>query len=156
MGKHDAPGLDQADRKILDIIQSDFPLASRPYAVVGERLGLSEMEVMERVRKMRQEGVIRRMGANFQSSRLGFFSTLCAAKVPEALKEDFITAVNAIPGVTHNYERDHEYNIWFTLIAETPEMAGRILDDLQLRTGVGILNLPASDFYKIRVEFAMR
>lgn len=65
---------------------------------------------------MRESGLIRRLGANFQSAKLGFRSTLCAAKVPEEQLEQFIAEVNAIPGVTHNYLRNHSYNIWFTLI----------------------------------------
>ena len=99
--------LDALDRRILDIIQTDFPLSPRPYAVLGERLGLSEEEVFRRVRALREKKIIRRLGANFQSAKLGFVSTLCAAKVPGEKLEAFIDAVNAEPGVTHNYFRDH-------------------------------------------------
>ena len=75
--------LDATDRRILDVIQTDFPLAPRPYAVLGERLGLAEAEVFARVRALRRRRIIRRLGANFQSAKLGFVSTLCAARVPE-------------------------------------------------------------------------
>lgn len=152
--KIEAP--DELDRKLLDIIQDDFPLVSRPYLVLGDRAGITEQEAYERVRKMRNSGLIRRLGANFQSSRLGFVSTLCAAKVPQDQIGAFIKAVNAIPGVTHNYERDHEYNIWFTLICRSRAEACAILKDLESSTGITALNLPATRLYKIKVNFGMK
>lgn len=147
--------LDALDRRILDIIQTDFPLAPHPYAVLGERLGIPEEEVFGRVRALREKKIIRRLGANFQSAKLGFVSTLCAAKVPEERLEAFIEAVNAEPGVTHNYLRDHAYNVWFTLITASPESREAVLKDLEERTGVAILNLPATKLFKIRVDFRM-
>ena len=150
-----AESLDALDRRILDIIQTDFPLAPRPYAVLGERLGFPEEEVFGRVRALREKKIIRRLGANFQSAKLGFVSTLCAAKVPEEKLEAFIEAVNAEPGVTHNYLRDHAYNVWFTLISPSPEAREAVLRDLEMRTGVAILNLPATKLFKIRVDFRM-
>ena len=151
----DAEALDALDRRILDIIQTDFPLAPRPYAVLGERLGIPEEEVFARVRALREKKIIRRLGANFQSAKLGFVSTLCAAKVPEERLDAFIEAVNAEPGVTHNYLRDHAYNVWFTLITASREAREAVLQSLEERTGVPILNLPATKLFKIRVDFRM-
>ncbi len=151
------PGrLDSLDRQLLDIIQTDFPLDPRPYAVLGQRLGISEEQALERVRALRVKKIIRRLGANFQSAKLGFVSTLCAAKVPEAKLETFISEVNAQPGVTHNYLRDHSYNVWFTLISPSREQARKILDQISARTGIVILDLPATKFFKIRVDFRMQ
>jgi DNA-binding Lrp family transcriptional regulator len=147
--------LDGTDRRLLDIIQTDFPLCPRPYAELGRRLGIAEEEALDRVRALRKKQVIRRLGANFQSSGLGFVSTLCAAKVPEERLENFIAAVNAEPGVTHNYLREHSYNVWFTLISPSREEAQTALDGITERTGVPILNLPATRIYKIRVDFRM-
>lgn len=146
---------DAIDRRLLDIIQSDFPLESRPYLALGQKLGISEREAHERVKALRENGVIRRLGANFQSARLGFFSTLCAASAPAEKLEEFIEAVNALPGVTHNYEREHEYNIWFTLICRNREEAEEVLAALEAKTGIKALNLPATKLYKIRVDFPM-
>lgn len=147
--------MDDTDRKILDIIQSDFPLAGRPYAEVGERLGISEEEALDRVRAMKKSGLIRRIGANFQSKKLGFVSTLCAAKVPEDKFEEFVAAVNSYPGVTHNYLRDHEFNVWFTFIAPDMEYIEKALAEITAATGVKVLNLPASKMFKIKVDFKM-
>ena len=147
--------LDTLDKKLLDIIQTGFPLVSRPYAELGARLDITEEEALERVRRMKDEGLIRRLGANFQSAKLGFRSTLCAAKVPEDRLDDFIEVVNAHPGVTHNYLREHAYNVWFTLIGPSWESVCDTLSGITARTGIEILNLPATRLYKIRVDFQM-
>lgn len=153
--RNDAPGLDDVDRKLLDVVQSAFPLSPHPYEEIGKECGISEMEALARIGKMRQSGLIRRLGANFQSAGLGFVSTLCAARVPASQLESFIEKVNAIPGVTHNYERNHPYNIWFTLIGKGRPAIEKILDDLRMDTGVEILDLPATRLFKIRVDFPM-
>lgn len=147
--------LDDVARRLLDIIQTDFPLCPRPYAELGARLGIEEEEALARVRALRKKNVIRRLGANFQSSGLGFVSTLCAAKAPKDKLEEFIAVVNAEPGVTHNYLRDHDYNVWFTLISPSREEAQAVLDGIAGRTGIAVLNLPATKIYKIRVDFRM-
>jgi len=147
--------MDDLDRKILGVIQSGFPLEPRPYAVMGEELGLTEAEVLARVRALKGSGVIRRIGANFQSGKLGWHSTLCAAKVPDEAFESFVAEVNAHPGVTHNYLRDHDFNIWFTMIGEDPETVQADLKAITAKTGIDILYLPATKLFKIKVDFNM-
>ena len=147
--------MDNVDRQLLDIIQTGFPLTPRPYADLGQRLGIGEEEALERVRALKQSKIIRRLGANFQSAKLGFVSTLCAAKVPQEKMDDFVARVNACPGVTHNYLREHAYNIWFTLISPSREEAQATLDGISAATGVDILNLPATRLFTIRVDFRM-
>ena len=148
--------MDGIDRRILDIIQTDFPLSSRPFRAIGERIGIKEEEVLERIRSLKERGVIRRIGATFEPRKLGYTSTLCAAKVPEEKIEGFVAVVNSYPGVTHNYERDHEYNIWFTLIGRSKEEIERNIAEIEERTGVkGIKNLPTLRRFKINVSFDM-
>ena len=148
-------GMDSLDKKILDIIQSGFPIASRPYAEVGRQVGLTETETLARVRALRQKGVIRRIGANFSSSVLGWQSTLCAASVPENQVEAFVAEVNSHPGVTHNYLRQHHYNVWFTFIGPDMDAVRAALAGITAKTGVAILNLPAERLFKIKVDFLM-
>ncbi len=147
--------MDTTDKRLLDIIQTDFPLVPRPYALLGERLGISEEEALARVRAMKADKLIRRMGANFQSAKLGFRSTLCAAKVPPEKMDAFVAEVNRRPGVTHNYLRKHEYNIWFTFIGPSWEAVCAELKDIEEKTGISVLNLPAKRLYKIRVDFQL-
>jgi DNA-binding Lrp family transcriptional regulator len=148
--------LDDLDRAILNEIQSHFPIDSRPYAEVGRRVGASEEEVLARVMAMSQAGVIRRLGANFTSQKLGYTSTLCAARVsPESL-DHFVAVVNRYPGVTHNYLRRHRYNVWFTLIAESEERLSQILEEISRASEVlEILSLPAQEVFKIKVDFPL-
>lgn len=147
--------LQTVDKRLLDIIQSNFPLVPRPYAEIGRQLGLTEAEALARVRALKQQGLIRRMGANFQSAKLGFCSTLCAAKVPSAQVETFTAEVNRHTGTTHNYLRKHAYNVWFSFIGPSWEAVCDTLADITERTGIPILNLPAARIYKIRVDFPM-
>ncbi len=153
MAQNDA--LDTIDRKLLDIIQTAFPLVSRPYEALGRQLGISEEEALARVKAMKEKRIIRRLGANFQSAKLGFRSTLCGAHVPEDKLDAFIADVNALPGVTHNYLRNHDFNVWFTLIGPSWDSVCRTLKDLEERTGISIMNLPAEKLFKIRVDFQM-
>ncbi len=146
--------MDDTDRAILNIIQSDFPIAPRPYLEIAERVHLSEQEVIERVKMLKKDGIIRRIGGNFDSRRLNFTSTLCAAKVPEGKISHFVEVVNQYPGVTHNYLRNHEYNIWFTFIAFSMTYIKNALKEISSATGVAeIRNLPAVKMFKIKVDF---
>ncbi|MDY6973252.1 MAG: AsnC family transcriptional regulator [Thermodesulfobacteriota bacterium] len=146
--------MDEVDRTILNEIQSDFPITSRPYHELGKRLELSEREVIDRIQRLRDRGIIRRIGGNFQSSRLNFTSTLCAAKVAEDKIEHFVEVVNRYPGVTHNYLRNNAYNIWFTFIAPDMDHIEDALKEISLETGVKeIQNLPAVRIFKIKVDF---
>jgi len=146
--------MNETDRKILNEIQSDFPITSRPYRDLGNRLNLTDEDVLASVRRMKAEGIIRRIGGNFHSSRLNFVSTLCAAKVPEEKVDTFVHIVNQYPGVTHNYLRSNTYNIWFTFIAENMTIIDNALKNISEQTGVTeILNLPAEKMFKIKVDF---
>jgi siroheme decarboxylase len=145
--------MDDRDKDLLNEIQAGFPVEPHPYRVIGEKIGMDENEVMRRLEGLRQEGIIRRIGASIDSRRLGFVSTLCAARVPEDKFASFVEVVGACPGVTHNYERRHEYNVWFTLIASSRAEKERIIRELIQETGIEILELPASKIFKIRVDF---
>ena len=146
--------MDDIDRAIINEIQSDFPITPRPYHKVGQRFNISESEVLERVKKLKVDGIIRRIGGNFDSRMLNFTSTLCAARVPEEKMEQFIQVVNNYPGVTHNYLRNHDYNVWFTFIAPNMSYIDKALKEISETVGVTeIRNLPAVKMYKIKVDF---
>lgn len=148
--------MDAIDKKILNIIQTRFPIEPEPYKVVGEQIGLSEDEVLARVKILKEKGIIRRIGAVFDLGKLGFASTLCAARVPEDKIKKFVEVVNSYPGVTHNYRRNHEYNIWFTFIAPTMDDIGKSLRDISYKTGItDILNMPAKRKFKIDASFEL-
>ncbi len=146
--------LDEIDKEIINRIQSDFPITSRPYLAVAEELNLTEKEVLRRVLRLKKIGIIRRIGGNFVPGKLGFVSTLCAASVPADRIDDFAEVVNRYPGVTHNYQRDNKYNVWFTFISASMEEIDTNLKQIAEETGINdILNLPATKVFKIRAQF---
>ncbi|HPC72998.1 MAG TPA: AsnC family transcriptional regulator [Syntrophales bacterium] len=148
--------MDDIDRKILNRIQKAFPVCAEPFKAIGAELDLGEKEVLERIGRLKAEGIIRRIGAVFDPKKLGFVSTLCAARVPEDGVRDFVDVVNGYNGVTHNYRRDHDYNVWFTFIAESPEALERALKEIRSRTGVGdIIHMPAKRTFKINAAFEL-
>ena len=148
------PEIDDFDKAILNRIQSDFPITSRPYRTIGNDVGLSEDEVLNRISRLKTDGIIRRIGGNFKPEKLGFVSTLCAAKVPEGKISQFAEVVNRYPGVTHNYRRENTYNIWFTFISPSKDEINANLEQIAAETGItDILNLPATRVFKIRAEF---
>jgi DNA-binding Lrp family transcriptional regulator len=146
--------MDKTDKLILNRIQSDFPITTRPFKSIADALNLTEKDVIKRIRKLKENGIIRRIGGNFVPEKVGFVSTLCAAKVPAEKIDGFAATVNRYPGVTHNYQRDNEFNIWFTFIAPSMEEIEKNLKDIAEQTGITeILNLPATRVYKIKAQF---
>ena len=146
--------IDEVDRAILNQIQSDFPITTRPYLSIAENLNLSEENIIKRLKRLKKKGIIRRIGGNFAPEKLGFVSTLCAAKVSQDKIDSFARVVNRYPGVTHNYRRDNKYNIWFTFISQSMDEIKNNLENIAQETSVkGIINLPATKMYKIKAHF---
>ena len=136
--------MDDVDRRLLNEIQKEFPVVAYPFKKIGERLDINGEEVLKRLRRLKKEGIIRRIGAVVDPRSLGWVSTLCAARVPDERVEEFVAVVNRLPGVTHNYERKAYYNIWFTLTApswnaveDTRQKTDRFCQ--RQRNGVGFL-----------------
>jgi DNA-binding Lrp family transcriptional regulator len=150
------PLLDETNKKILNYIQLNFPIDPRPFKKIAEKLNLSEEELINRINIMKDNMLIRRIGGNFSPDRLGYYSTLCAAMVEEDKIDLFTRTVNTYSGVTHNYRRDHNFNIWFTFIAPSVEIIKKNLGEISEKTGVKtILNLPATRVFKISANFKL-
>jgi len=146
--------MNDIDRKLLNEIQSDFPITERPFRDLGARLDCCEDEILKRIERLKKRGIIRRIGGSFDSKRLGFATTLCAAKVPDDKINNFVEVVNRYPEVTHNYLRDHHYNVWFTFVTSDRKKIDRYIEEIVEHTEVKeILNLPAVKTFKILVDF---
>ncbi len=146
--------MDDTDRELLNRIQSDFPLCAHPYQAIAKGMNITEKDVIKRLAKLKESGIIRRIGGNFSPHKLGYTSTLCAARVPEGKIDLFARTVNRFPGVTHNYLRKHDYNIWFTFISPSMEEIEKNLTQIANETGItDILNLPATEVFKIKAHF---
>src|SRR5690348_4420702 len=104
--------IDQRDRELLGALQGDIPLSSTPYALVGQAIDMSEKEVIKRTERLKRDGVIRQIAAHFDMRALGYRSCLVAAQVPDERIEYAASVINAHPGVTQNYRRNHDLNLW--------------------------------------------
>ncbi|MBM7623085.1 AsnC family transcriptional regulator [Sporohalobacter salinus] len=149
--------LDPVNKKLLNLIQHNFSITSEPYKEIGEKLGLSTEEVIDRLKELKEASYIRRIGGVFDSKKLGYVSTLVACKVKETKYYEVANNINKYQGVTHNYRRDHEFNLWFTLIASSPEKLSQQLEEINELDGIEVLrNLPAKRFFKLGVNFELK
>jgi len=148
--------LDAVDRKILNVIQNNFPAVQRPYREIGALVGIGEQEVIERIGRMRKEGVIRSVRALYDAKKLHYVSALVACSVDEDQLDHVAGQINAWTEITHNYQRDFQYNLWFTIIARDVERREMILDKIRGLEGVRALHLlPIEKKYKLKVHFQM-
>jgi DNA-binding Lrp family transcriptional regulator len=148
--------MDDLDRRILDALQHDFPLRERPFDLLAQRLGVDPDLLWERVEAMRHSGVIRRLGASLDSRKLGFRSTLAGVRVRPDLVGQAADAVGRHPEVTHSYLRDHEFNIWFTIIAPDDEKVDAILREIRAELSLepsDVLILPMNRLFKLDARF---
>ncbi len=146
-------GVDAIDRRLLNLIQKDFPLVVRPFAAMGEQLGISEEDALARARHLKEAGIIRQISAIFDSRHLGYSSTLVAMDIPEEHIDESANRISEHPGVSHNYKRDHSFNLWFTLTL--PPGADLEAEVAQLSAGAEARRariLPALRVFKIGVE----
>ncbi|MBN2110980.1 MAG: AsnC family transcriptional regulator [Methanosarcinaceae archaeon] len=148
--------LDDTDKKILNTIQFDFPLDVRPFRELGERLGISEEEVIMRLERLHEKGAVRKIGPVINRNSIGGISTLVAVNVPDEMVDEVAGYINGYPEVSHNYLRPDQYNIWFTLSASSEERIREILDELRDSTGLDFINLPTKRLFKIGVRFNIR
>ncbi|MDQ6803975.1 MAG: Lrp/AsnC family transcriptional regulator [Actinomycetota bacterium] len=150
--------LEEDDKRLLNLMQGSFPLQPRPYAAVAEEAGRSEDEVMARVQFLLDQRIIRQVTPIFDTRALGYSSMLVAAKVDPENPWRAATVINAHPGVSHNYLRNHEFNIWFTLATEPGSPLGvqGTLDVLGREAGAeSIRQLPTLKLFKIRMDLEM-
>jgi DNA-binding Lrp family transcriptional regulator len=148
--------IDETDRKLLNDIQWVFPLVDRPYLEMSKQYSLSEQEVMRRITGLKKLGLIRQVNAIFDTRRLGYKSALIAFAVEPDKLDAVADKVNEHPGVSHNYERNHEYNMWFTLAVPPDSDMKDELDRMSALDGVTKYRLlPTLKMYKIGVKLDM-
>jgi siroheme decarboxylase len=150
--------LDDTDRQLLNLMQGSFALTERPFAHVAEKAGIGEDELLERVRFLLDKRIIREITPIFDTRALGYSSMLVAAKVDPEYPHRAAQIINSHPGVTHNYLRNHDFNLWFTIACEPDSRLGLegTLDVLQRLTGAeSVRQLPTLKLFKIRMDLEM-
>ena len=146
--------LTQFDKQLLNIIQTGLPLTPAPFADIAVQLGCDEKTVIDRLAALRAQGVIRRFGAFFDAESLGYKGWLVAVRVAAESLRKVAQVVNSWPQVTHNDERDNEYNLWFTLQARDESTITALLLEVEGMPGVEeVIAMPTTDRYKVNVEF---
>lgn len=140
-------------RRLCNLLQSGIPICRRPFGKMAAALGASEDEVLKSIRKLKDEGIIRRIGALINHRALGKVGTLAAAHIEDAQLPGVIEAVNKLEGVSHNYLRKHHLNLWFTLQADSEKQIRMKLSELACDLGVDFYNLPVEKVFKLNVRF---
>jgi len=149
--------MDKKSKDLLNLIQSNFPLESRPFLKIAKELDITENQVINIIKELKEKKYIRRIGGIFDSRKLGYYSTLCAIKVPVSKITEVAELINSNNGVTHNYIRNHPYNMWFTVIAPSIKDIKVFLDEIKIKTHIeDIIELPVEKLFKINVVFNIK
>ncbi|MDO9036161.1 MAG: AsnC family transcriptional regulator [Methanoregula sp.] len=149
---------DQIDLVILNALQDDLLLVSRPWKVIADRLGISEKEILRRMKMLKDTGIIRGISPVLESRHLGLHAaTLVALHVPENRVDEIANIISSYAEVSHNFQRDHYYSLWFTISSQNEEGVKKVLDEILQQTGIqasDVLDLPTIKKIKIDVRFS--
>jgi len=145
--------MDQLDKDIINTLQYDFPVCERPFARLAETLNSSEDELINRVQNMLDSGLLTRFGPMYNAVNMGGALSLCAMKVPEDQFDQITEQVNAFAEVAHNYQRDHEMNMWFVLATETQQDLNDTLNAIEKTTGISVYNMPKEKEFFVGLHF---
>lgn len=145
--------MDATDRALINLLQDGIEITGRPFRDAAARLGISEQEVVERLQRLVDEGLLSRFGPLYNAERLGGAVTLAAIAVPEERYEEVTELVNSYPEVAHNYAREHTLNMWFVVSTERAERLGEVLDDIESRSGLPVYNMPREREFYIGLRF---
>lgn len=150
-----AVSLDRLDRRLLNDFQQGLPPGPEPFAEIAQRLGVTEAEVLERLRTLQEQGVVSRVGAVFDTHRIGA-STLATMAVPGERLQQVAELVNSYTEVNHNYEREHAFNLWFVVTAPDDARLAEVLGEIESRTGIEVIDLPMLEDFHIDLGFELQ
>ncbi len=143
---------DDIDAKLINHLQNGFPICDMPYLQVANELNLTEEAVLNRLKKLLENGTLSRFGALYHAEKMGGALTLAAIKVPENDFEKITDIVNSFPEVAHNYQRNHELNMWFVVATETPEQLAQTLEQIEKQTQLHVFNMPKINEYFVGLK----
>jgi DNA-binding Lrp family transcriptional regulator len=144
--------LDDLDRRIINDLQGGFPICEHPYRVAAEQLDIDENTLIDRLGVLLEKGLLSRFGPMYHAERLGGGLTLAAMCVPDENFDQVAEQVNAFAEVAHNYQRDHELNMWFVLATETPDEINSIIKEIEKKTGLSVYNMPKQEEFFIGLK----
>lgn len=144
--------MDQIDRDIINGLHGGLAICERPYLEAAQRLGLQEDELIERLARLLKDGVLTRVGPLYQIERMGGAFTLAALHASADQFEQVAQCVNAMPQVAHNYQREHDLNMWFVIATETPYEIEQVIRTIEQETGCDVYNFPKSREYFVELK----
>ncbi|MCW5699034.1 MAG: AsnC family transcriptional regulator [Rhodospirillales bacterium] len=147
--------MDTVDRRIVNALQGGFPISECPYEDAARDLGLTQGELIERLKRLCADGVLSRFGPLYDAEQLGGAVTLAALSVPGERFEAVADLVNAHPEIAHNYARDHALNMWFVIATETPERIRQVIEDIEAETSLTVYNMPKINEFYIGLNLAV-
>ena len=145
--------MDNTDRLIINSLQGNFPITDRPYQQVAEQLGISEDELLKRLENLLEDRTLTRFGPMYDIQKLGGSFSLCAIRVPPERFEEVNDIVNSFSEVAHNYERDHEFNMWYVLATESLEEIDQTNQAIEDKTGLKVYNMPKLQEFFVGLHF---
>ena len=145
--------MDQLDKDIINTLQYDFPVCDRPFAKLANTLNSTENELINRVQAMLDSGLLTRFGPMYNAVNMGGALSLCAMKVPEDQFDEVTEQVNAFAEVAHNYQRNHEMNMWFVLATESQQELNNTLAAIEKSTGISVYNMPKEKEFFVGLHF---
>lgn len=148
--------MDDLDCQIITELQMDFPISTDPYDTIADKLGIDTETLFQRVQALMESGVIRRIGISVNSHKMGFSSTLAALRVAGSAVESVSKIIDSYAEITHSYLRSDDFNVWFTVIAESPERIEEVLAELREKLNIAdsdVLNLPMKQLFKLDARF---
>ncbi|MCC2113426.1 MAG: Lrp/AsnC family transcriptional regulator [Hyphomicrobiales bacterium] len=151
---HTEPTIDDTDKRIVNALQGGFPLTERPFYAEAGMLGIPEDDLIARLQRLLDAGLLTRFGPLYNIDRMGGSFCLCALAAPADRFDEIAEIVNGFPEVAHNYERDHSLNMWFVLAVERPEDIGTLVEKIEAATGVAVFAFPKEAEYF--VEFKVK
>jgi DNA-binding Lrp family transcriptional regulator len=144
--------MDEIDKQIINALQDGFPICDAPYQQVASQLGLTEQELIARLKALLDNGTLTRFGPLYNAEQMGGALTLAAVKAPKESYNEITEIINSFPEVAHNYARSHELNMWFVIATETPEQIRQTIDAIKRQTGLTVYNMPKNKEYFVNLK----
>ncbi len=144
--------MDELDKLIINTLQDGFPICDAPYRQIAQQLGLSEQELLNRLKALLDNGTLTRFGPLYNAEQMGGALTLAAVKAPLERYDEITDIINAFPEVAHNYARSHELNMWFVLATETPGQIQQTISAIEQQTGLTVYNMPKNKEYFVNLK----
>lgn len=147
--------LDAWDRRLINRLQDGMPVCERPYRAVAQELGMDEDDLLARLRRLLDAGLLSRFGPMYHAERMGGDLALAAMKIPPTDFERVNALVNRLPEIAHNYERNHAFNMWFVIATNTPAGVAAVVEKIESLTGYPVYNMPKIEEFYVGLRFVL-